>query len=152
MSRFDSATSATVAFGAGALLLGSLVGCSAIGDAVSQQHREEFATYEAAAEGWVGISIPDWIPTDSTELRNLATSDESVAVIRVVSDSPLAADCIDAERVGIPALSADWADLDWSTYGFPEDVRRCGVYEIVPTGDGWLGWFTATETGQRPPG
>jgi hypothetical protein len=152
MSRFDSATSATVAFGAGILLLGSLAGCAAIGDVVSQQHREEFATYEAAADGWVGVGIPDWIPADAVELRNLATNDESVGVIRVVSDSLLAADCVEAARIGIPVLSAEWADLDWSTNGFPDDVARCGVYEVVPTDDGWLGWFNATEAGQTPAG
>lgn len=150
MSRLDSASSAAVAFGAGILLLGSLAGCSAIGDVMSNQHREEFATYDAAAEGWVGVGIPDWIPSDATDLRNLATSNETVAVIRVVSEAPLAGDCVPTERVGIPALSAEWADLDWSTNGFPDDVERCGDYEIVPTGDGWLGWFNATEPGQTP--
>ncbi len=150
MSRFDSATSAATAFGVGILLLGALAGCSAIGDVLSRQHREDFATYEDAAEGWVGVGIPAWIPTDATGIRNLATADETVSVVRVVTESPLAGECETAERRGIPVLSAEWADLDWSTVGFPDEVERCGDYEIVPTDDGWLGWFSATEPGQTP--
>jgi hypothetical protein len=150
MSRFDSATSAAVAFGAGILLLGSLAGCSAISDVLSKQHREQFATYDEAADGWVGVGIPDWIPSDATDLRNLATGDETVAVVRVVTGSPLPTECATVERRGIPALSADWADLDWSTEGFPDEVHDCGDYEVVPTDDGWLGWFNATEPGQTP--
>ena len=150
MSRFDPATSAAAAFGVGVLLVVTLGGCAAIGDVFSKQHRENFDTHAAAADGWVGVDIPAWIPADATDLRNLATSDESVAVIRVVSDSPLAGDCVEAERRGIPALSAEWADDDWDTKGFPEEVLLCGDYEVVPVGDGWLGWFTATQPGQTP--
>lgn len=150
MSRFDSTSTAAAAFGLGILLVGSLAGCAAIGDALGKQHREEFATFDTAAEGWVGVDIPAWIPADATDLRNLATSDESVSVVRVVSGSALAGDCSPADRSGIPSLSADWADLDWSTHGFPDQVQRCGDYEVTPTEDGWLGWFNATEPGQTP--
>src|SRR5690606_38180516 len=105
-----------------------LAGCAAIGDVFSKQHREEFATFDAAAAGWVGVGIPAWIPADATDLRNLATTDETVAIVRVVSDSALAGDCSPADRSGIPSLSADWADLDWATRGFPDRVQRCGDY------------------------
>lgn len=150
MSRFDSATSAAVAFGAGILLVGTLAGCSQIDDLLSQEHREQFPTYAEAAEGWVGVDIPDWIPDDATDLRNLATVDETVSVVRVVTDSELAGSCEEVARRGIPALAADWADLGWDTTGFPDEVQRCGDYEITPTDDGWLGWFNATEPGQTP--
>ena len=29
-------------------------------------------------------------------------------------------------------------------------TMRCGAYEVAPTAEGWLGWFTATEEGQTP--
>lgn len=150
MSRFDSATSAAVAFGAGILLVGTLAGCTQIGDALSRQHREDFATYDEAREGWVGVDLPAWIPRDATDLRNLATADETVAVVRVDSGSDLRGDCTTTERRGIPALTADWTDLGWDTNGFPAEVWSCGDYEVVPAPDGWLGWFNATESGQTP--
>jgi hypothetical protein len=150
MSRFDSATSAAVAFGAGILLVGALAGCTQIDDLLSRQHREEFPTRAEAAEGWVGVDLPSWIPADATALRNLATFDETVAVIRVVSDEPLAGDCAPGERRGIPSLAEEWTDLGWDENGFPDEVERCGDYEVVPTDDGWLGWFNATEPGQTP--
>jgi len=150
MSRFDSATTSAAAFGAGLLLVVGLAGCAAIGDVFSKQHREEFASYDAAAEGWVGVGIPEWIPADATDLRNLATTDETVAVVRVVSDSALAGDCAPGDRRGIPSLAVEWADLGWAENGFPDRVQLCGDYEVTPTEDGWLGWFNATETGQTP--
>lgn len=144
MSRLDSASSAAAAFGAGILLVATLAGCTAIDDVLSRQHREDFDTYDVAAEGWVGVDIPSWIPDDATDLRNLATTDETVAVIRVVSDSPLT-DCEPAERRGLPALAADWSTQEW-----PDEVQRCGDYEVMPMDDGWLGWFNATAPGQTP--
>lgn len=144
MSRLDSATIAASAF-AGGLLVLTLVGCSQIADLAHRQHREEFPTYAAAEESWVGVDIPRWIPSDATDLRNLATVDETMAVLRVVSDSPPAGDCAIAERRGIPALSADWSTEEW-----PDEVVRCGDYEVMAMPDGWLGWFDATEPGQLP--
>jgi hypothetical protein len=150
MSRSDPASTAAAAFVGGILLVGSLAGCTAIDDLLSKEHREQFPTYAEADEGWVGVDIPAWIPDDATDLRNLATTDETVAIVRVVTDSPLVGSCETTERSGIPALSADWADLGWDTTGFPDEVERCGDYEIVPTEDGWLGWFQAREPGQTP--
>lgn len=149
MSRFDSATTAAVAFAGGALLL-VLTGCAQITDVFQHQHREDFSDYETAAAGWVGVDIPDWIPDDATGIRNLATADETVSVIRVVTDSPLAGDCVTAPRQGLPQLSADWAASDWDADDLPDEVQRCGDYEVTSTSDGWLGWFQASTPGQTP--
>jgi hypothetical protein len=144
MSRFDSATVATTAFAAGVVLI-ALTGCAQMSDVFSKQHREDFPTYAAAADGWVGVGIPDWIPDDATDLRNLATVDETVSVIRVVTEADLAGSCETAAREGIPQLAADWSTDVW-----PDEVQRCGDYEVMPMEDGWLGWFQADEPGQTP--
>ena len=65
MSRLDSATTSAAAFGVGILMLGSLAGCTAIDDLLSKEHREQFATYDEAADGWVGVDIPAWIPENA---------------------------------------------------------------------------------------
>lgn len=131
---YDSASAAATAFVGGALLI-ALTGCSQIIHTLANQHEEHFETYPAAAEGWVGVDIPTWIPDDATDLRNLATTDESVAVVRVVTDSPLAGDCETEERRGIPQLDAEWSTEEW-----PAEIERCGDYEVMPMDDGWLGW------------
>lgn len=144
MSRLDPASTAATAF-AGGIVLIALAGCAQIGDVFSRQHREDFPTYAAAADGWVGVDIPDWIPADATDLHNVATLDETVAVIRVVTESGLAGSCAPAEREGIPQLVADWSTDEW-----PDEVQRCGDYEVMPMDDGWLGWYQADEPGQKP--
>jgi hypothetical protein len=143
-SSFDPASAAATAFAAGILLIG-LTGCSQIANLIAKQHEESYPTYEAAARDWVGVDIPGWIPEDATDLRNLATNDETVSVIRVVSDSPLPADCTTEDRHGIPTLAANWSTQSW-----PDEVQVCGDYEVMPMTDGWLGWFNATEPGQTP--
>lgn len=144
MSRFDSATVATSAFAAGIVLI-VLTGCAQMSDVFGKQHREDFPTYAAAADGWVGVGIPDWIPDDATDLRNIATLDETVSVIRVVTEADLAGTCETAPREGIPQLTADWSTDVW-----PDEVQRCGDYEVMPMDDGWLGWYQADEPGQTP--
>ena len=135
MRFFDSATVAATAFVGGAALI-VLTGCSQMMNVLEREHEERFETYAAAADGWVGVDIPSWIPDDATDLRNLATEDETVAVMRVVSESPLAGQCELVPREGIPAL-----DTDWSTEEWPDEVARCGDYEVMPMADGWLGWL-----------
>jgi hypothetical protein len=69
---------APLAAGAGILLLvGGLSGCSAIMDSLRKVHQEQFETYSAAEDGWVGVDIPSWIPDDATDLHNYATTDET---------------------------------------------------------------------------
>jgi len=143
MSRFDSSTVAATAF-AGGLLVIALTGCSEVDDLLSQRHRETFPTYAEAERSWVGVDIPGWIPRDSVDLNNLATNDETVSVIRVTTLSEPVG-CEPGERTGIPALAAEWSTEKW-----PAQVLTCGDYEVMPLDDGWLGWFNATEPGQKP--
>jgi len=144
MSRLDSATTATVAFLTGGLVI-ALAGCAELGDLARQQHEEAFGTYGVAASDWVGVDIPGWIPDDATDLRNVASLDETIAVVRVVTDSGLSGDCEPAAREGIPLLSVDWSVEKW-----PDEVWACGDYEVMAVEDGWLGWFQAAEPGQTP--
>lgn len=144
MSRLDPATASASAFGVGLVVI-ALVGCTQLEDLAGQRHREAFPTYEVAESAWVGVDIPDWIPGDATDLRNVATSDETMSVIRVITDSPLAGTCEIVERAGIPALNADWSTAEW-----PNEIARCGDYEVMAMDDGWLGWYNATEPGATP--
>lgn len=144
MKIYDSASVAAAAF-AGAVALVALTGCAQLVELVDNRHEEQFPTYKAAAEGWVGVELPSWIPEDAVDLRNTATNDETVAVIRVTSDSPLPDDCTTEERSGIPSLEADWSTEEW-----PDRVARCGDYEVMLVDGGWLGWFNAQTEGERP--
>lgn len=153
-SRFPSARTAAdpVTIGVGAVLAGVLVlgitGCSGIQRLLQHEHEESFATYAEASEGWVGVAIPAWIPASATDLRNLATTNEQMSVVRVATpDEPVGA-CETGERLELPALTADWTP-EWAT-GLPGQALHCGDYEIVPVEGGWLGWFNAEEEGQTP--
>src|SRR3712207_2785195 len=84
--RYDSASVAAIAF-AGAALVLALTGCAQLTDLVEKRHEERFDTYAEAADGWVGVGLPGWIPEDATDLRNVATNDETQSLIRVVSES-----------------------------------------------------------------
>ncbi|WP_210505374.1 hypothetical protein [Naasia sp. SYSU D00057] len=153
MSRhdpYDSTSVAAVAF-AGCALLIALTGCAQLTDLVEKRHEERFDTYAQAADGWVGVEMPSWIPDDATHLHNVATTDESQSLIRVTSDSELPDVCSPAERSGMPALTVDWAPTeDWTVEDWPDEVALCGDYEVVPYEDGWIGWFRATAPGQTP--
>lgn len=136
----------------GALLVAvtaTLSGCTAIMQQLQQVHEESFADYAAAESGWVGVALPEWVPADATELRNLATDDESNSVIRVTSGEPLAGDCVTSQRRTLPFETTDWAP---ELSPFPKTVQACGDYEVVAVDGGWLGWFAATEPGQTPGG
>jgi hypothetical protein len=142
----SSLSPVSIALGAAAAGLSviALTGCAAVQHLLQHEHEESFATYAEAQQDWIGVGVPAWIPADSTDLHNLATDDESQSVIRVTSASTPVG-CSDADRQGLPALTADWAPQEW-----PNSVLSCGEYEVVPLDDGWLGWFNAAETGDTP--
>jgi hypothetical protein len=125
----------------------TLTGCSQVSNALHKVHEESFDTRAAAKEGWVGVTAPRWIPADATGIKNLATTNESNAVVRVTSPSDLPDTCAEADRVAIPFESPEWAP---TFERFPDRVERCGDYEVVPVEGGWFGWFSATEEGQTP--
>src|SRR5690606_158121 len=134
------------------LAAAALSGCSQLLDELHRGHQESFASYSEAAEGWVGVDIPPWIPADATELHDYATFNEAQSVVGVRSDSQPVG-CADAERRGLPFATPDWAPADMLELpdgGLLGDVFLCGDYEVVPYGDGWVGWFSATEEGRTP--
>ncbi|MGN6271965.1 MAG: hypothetical protein ACTHMQ_02625 [Protaetiibacter sp.] len=134
------------------LAAASLTGCSQLLDSLHKVHQESFPSYSEAADAWVGVDIPSWIPDDATELRNYATLDESQSVVGVTSASQPVG-CTDAPRQALPFATTDWAPaemLELPDGGLLSDVFRCGDYEVVPYGDGWVGWFSADEAGQTP--
>ncbi|MFC7431359.1 MULTISPECIES: hypothetical protein [unclassified Agrococcus] len=140
-TRLASAATASIA----ALLL--LAGCASLTDGMHGVHTEAFVDRDEAEDGWVGVAMPAWLPADATEIRTTATEDETNAVIAVTSDAePIG--CETTDRVSLP-FDGRYGGIDAGD-GLPEQVLRCGAYEVVATEDGWLGWFTATEEGQTP--
>lgn len=132
-----------------ALLLAAspaLVGCAQIMDLAEKVHTEEFADRAAAADGWVEVPMPEWIPSDAGRIRNVATTDETNAVIAVDGGSELGDGCDEGPRSSLP-FDARLGELEEP---LPESAYLCDGYEVVETADGWLGWFTATTKGERP--
>ncbi|MBG6238386.1 hypothetical protein IWX78_001358 [Mycetocola sp. CAN_C7] len=116
----------------------ALSGCSvdSVESYLRNAHEDHFATYDTAAEDWVGGEIPGWIPTDATGIRRIATRDERISTIRIESSSPPRGECVEQPRIGAPVLTATWSAAER-----PDIVLVCGGYEIMPTNDGWLGWL-----------
>lgn len=141
------AAGATVLF-----ITAAMSGCSQVLDGLHKVHQESFSSYSEAAEGWVGVDIPPWIPADATRLHNYATLDESQSVVVVTTGSePLG--CVDAPRRALPFATTEWAPaevLELPDGGLLDDVLQCGDYEVVAYGDGWVGWFSATEEAPTP--
>lgn len=145
------ATSALVApVALGAVLIAvtaTLSGCTAILHELHGVHEERFSSHAAAARGWVGVPFPAWIPEDAREVRNRATKEETNSILRVVTESPPAGDCVLSERLSLPFETTSWAD---ELSPPPDEVLLCQGYELVTIEDGWLGWFNASEPGERP--
>jgi hypothetical protein len=136
-----------VAVALGVALTGVLAGCSNPMDALQHVHSESFADLASAEEGWVGVETPAWIPVDAEGIRSTATDDETNAVIAVDGGTePLG--CEEGPRRSLP-FDGRYGGIA-SGDALPETVLLCGPYEVVETDSGWLGWFTATETGQTP--
>jgi hypothetical protein len=132
----------------GALLVSAsllLTGCSAVEDILGKVHEESFDSRAAASEGWVGVTMPSWIPEDATTISSVATTDETNSVISTDGNA-LAGECVEAERLKIP-FDARFGELPDP---LPGTVMHCGAYEVAQVDGGWLGWFGATEPGQRP--
>jgi hypothetical protein len=138
-----------------ALTAGGVVALATVGflaaptvlDALHKQHRETFGTRAEAAAGWKGVDLPAWIPDDATNLRNLATTDETVSVIRVDSAAHQPTGCTTGARHGMVTLTADWVP---NPPPMTDTVWKCGSYEVAKVSGGWLGWYQAQEPGQKP--
>ncbi len=134
------------ALAAAALAATTLTGCTAITDTLEHVHSESFDTRADAADGWVGVPAPSWLPEDATDIRTTATLSETNAVIAFTGGDPTG--CSEAARSTLP--------FDGRYGGFeegselPDEVLWCGPYELHETPEGWLAWFNATEEGQTP--
>ncbi|AYF97455.1 hypothetical protein [Protaetiibacter intestinalis] len=139
--------------GAAVLLLAvSLTGCAQLVNGLTHVHEESFPDYAAAADGWVGVEIPAWIPDDATGLHNYATEDETQSIIRIDSPSD-PVDCEPGDRTTMPFETPDWVPseaLQKDDGSLLEDALHCGDYQVIPYADGWVGWFAAAEQGQTP--
>jgi hypothetical protein len=133
-----------LALAAAALAALSLAGCS-VKEVLSNSRESEFASYDTAAEMWPSGELPGWIPADATGIRSLETKDGRLSVIRVTTSSPLEGECEERAREGVPVLTATWT----AAAERPDVVMVCEEYEIMPTEDGWLGWFEGPEAPSR---
>ena len=132
--------------GLATLASASLAGCSGLTNALEKVHEESFENVRSAESGWEGVDFPAWIPEDSSDIRNLATDNEANSVIAVATTSdPIG--CEESDRQGLPFEDREWiATPD----PLPGTVWACGDYEVTSVDGGLLGWFNATESGQKP--
>lgn len=128
------------------LAMTALAGCSSITDTVERVHSESFDTRVDAAEGWIGVPMPAWLPDDASSIRTTATTDETMAVIAFNGGEP--SGCTEGPRSTMPFDGRYGGFSDASE--LPDEVLWCGPYEVHATSDGWLAWFNATEEGQTP--
>jgi hypothetical protein len=134
------------ALAAAALAVVALTGCTSMNDLVERVHSESFDTRADAAAGWVGVPMPDWLPADAADIRTTATTNESNAVFAYRGGEPTG--CEEGTRSTLPFDGRYGGFADASE--LPDEVLRCGPYEVHATPDGWLAWFNATEAGQSP--
>jgi hypothetical protein len=118
-----------------ALATVSLTGCSMLPGG-SGVFEETFTDYASAKAEWRNGDIPSWIPDDFTRVRSRATTDGSTAMVEVLTATPPVGDCTEASRIGEPTLSGVWQPEE-----LPDEVLRCGEYEIIPVEGGWFGWY-----------
>lgn len=131
---------------AAAAAAAGLTACSGISDAFERAHSESFETRADAASGWVGVAAPTWLPDDAEDIRSTATLDETHAVIAFRGGEPDG--CTLGERTSLPFDGRYGGFAEGSE--LPDEVLRCGSYEVHETSEGWLGWFTATAPGETP--
>ncbi|GAB3410707.1 hypothetical protein GCM10027515_31380 [Schumannella luteola] len=143
--RHRAGRRAALVTGAAALAAASLLlaGCSTLMDSMHKVHSESFDDHVEAAKGWIGVQLPEWIPASATDIRNVATDDETNAVI-AAKGGDLPSWCLEMPRQGLPF------DTRFGKIGLPDRVQRCGDYEIVDQDGEWIGWYSAREPGAKP--
>lgn len=117
-----------------------LTGCSMLPGGAAH-FEETFTDYPSAKQDWRNGDIPSWIPTDVTRVRSRAMTDGSAAIVEVITATPPVGDCTEAARVDEPTLSGVWQPEE-----FPDQIIRCGEYEIMPVEGGWFGWYVRAST------
>jgi hypothetical protein len=126
-------TMAILTVSAGAAIL--LTGCSTMEGAL---HKEESSTYEdvPAFDEESGLDAP-WLPEDGTAIAVTRSTEARDAAIAVESAADLSPElCAEVARQSAPAYQPG-AEVD--VYKISE-AFACGVWTVVQTDDGWLGW------------
>ncbi len=122
-----------------ALVTLALAGCT-MPNLSSDRTSGTARTVRALELGWrTAASQPEWVPADSTGIRYAATTsgpaDETPAVVRVTTASPLPRSCRAEARASVVALRERWAPAS-----VPDRVERCGNWAVVQVQGGWYGW------------
>ena len=130
---------------AAALVVATLSGCSAINSTIYSRHEEYFDTYAQASDGWVGGSIPTWIPTNSTAVRSSTTNNGDQRIIRVETESEPVGTCEEAPAPELEALPSGWTPQI-----FPDEVTVCGDYSLIEADGGWFGWYASAAAAVDP--
>jgi hypothetical protein len=122
-----------------ALVTLALAGCSmpSLGGARTSGTAHSVRALEL---GWrTAASQPEWVPADATDIRFSATTsgpaDETPAVVRVTTASPLPRTCAASARASSVTLHERWAPTT-----VPDRVERCGNWAVVQVEGGWYGW------------
>jgi len=123
---------------AAALVVATLGGCGSL--SIYNRHEEYFDTYAEAQDGWVGGSIPAWIPTDSTAVRSITTTDGDKRIVRVKTKSEPVGSCTTEPSPDTTPLPSGW-----TPQVFPSEVTVCGDYSIIAADGGWFGWLASAE-------
>ena len=97
------------------------------------------------ADGMIGRESASKLACSSTVIASGLEADASPELLESATTPSEPIGCTEADRHGAPTLAADWSTEKW-----PDRVLACGKYEVMPLGDGWLGWFNAAEEGDVP--
>lgn len=113
-----------------------LAGCSMLPGGTGK-FEETFTDYASAKAEWRNGDIPSWIPADFSRVRSRALTDGSAAIVEVLTESEIVSTgCTETARTVSPDLGGVWEPTE-----LPDEVMRCGEYEIIPVEGGWFGWY-----------
>lgn len=117
------------------LLIGSLAGCSAVGDALQREASGSFDTREELVEEW-GKEAP-WLPADAESIVTRESTAGAPASLSALSASDLdPGQCAEVERRSAPTIALEDAPDVYKI----DEVYACGDWSVVATEDGWYGW------------
>lgn len=118
-----------------AVLAVALTGCARERYATSYDDFVSARQQDAVDRGW----IPDMLPEEATDLREVHAPADDVAVVRATLPGGLIPDdCTEATGdIGEPALRPDWVPDDVTSTGTPV---RCKVWEGTISGTTIVLW------------
>ncbi|GAA1941495.1 hypothetical protein GCM10009775_36610 [Microbacterium aoyamense] len=114
----------------------ALTGCSAIEGAVYQRHSATYDDVGALADSEL---TADWIPSDATNIRTVASTREKSTDVVVLLDSAATLDptvCAEIDRQSGPTLAIDGAP---DVYAL-DTAFACGEWTVAQADGGWYGW------------